>query len=138
MRRTLLVGLLAIGLLATPFALADGADHSGKGKAIASERSNRTLNATHDDDGPRSGDHSDEDGKPAWVGAFQARLRELRASWLENATAIREECHAAEKPGENATKEERREWAHCIRDAYKAWFDILRAERREAKDARHA
>lgn len=137
MRRTLLVGILAIGLLATPFALADGGNHSGKGKAIASERSNRTLNATDDDD-HRSGNRSDDDAKPAWVAAFQARLRDLRASWLENATAIREECHAAEKPGENATKEERRAWAHCIRDAYKAWFDVLRAEKREAKDARHA
>lgn len=135
MRRTLLVGLLAIGLLATPFALADGADRSGKGKAIASERSDRALNATDDD---HRSNRSDDDAKPAWVAAFQARLRELRASWLENATAMREECRAAEKPGENATKEERREWAHCIKDAYKAWFDVLRAEKREAKDARHA
>lgn len=135
MRRTLLVGLLAIGLLATPFALAEGADRSGKGKAIASEGSDRALNATDDD---HRSNRSDDDAKPAWVAAFQARLRELRASWLENATAMREECRAAEKPGENATKEERREWAHCIKDAYKAWFDVLRAEKREAKDARHA
>ena len=139
MRRTLTACILALGLLATPLALADADPASAKGQAKAAAakaaRDNRTHNGTDDDNRTRGNDTGE---KPSWVAAFQARLKALRESWQENASAIRETCHAAQKPADNASKETRLAWAHCIRDGYKAWLDEMRAERKEARMARGA
>lgn len=130
MRRTTIIAcILALGLLATPLALADG-DASMKGKAVASSHAKRG-NATDDRDSNLTKNETSE--KPAFILAFQLRMRELRESWRENASEIRESCHAMEKPGENATKDDRLAKAQCIKEGYAAWFKTLRAERKEAK-----
>ena len=142
MRRTLIVCLLTLGLLATPLALADGdaAPGNGHGKAVAkAARDNRTDNHTgnHSDKGNHTHGNDTAD-KPAWVAAFQARLKALRDSWRENASEVRETCHAAAKPANNSSKDARLAWAHCIRDGYKAFLEEWRAERKEARMARDA
>lgn len=140
MRRTLIVCILTLGLLAVPFALAEEDAPSAKGreKAAAAKalRANHTDNETDDDN--ETSDHNETHAKPAWVSAFQATMKALRTSWLENASAIRESCHAAEKPGNNSTKDARTSWAHCIRDGYKSFLEQLRADRKEARMARDA
>ena len=143
MRRTLIVCLLTLGLLATPFALAqaDGASDKGQAKAAAAKaaRENRTNNHTANHTGNHTRDGDNDTGeKPAWVAAFQARFKALREAWKENASEIREKCHAAEKPANNSSKDARLSWAHCIKDGYKTFLQDLRAERKEARMARDA
>ena len=139
MRRTLLVCVLTLGLLAVPLALAqaDGPSAKGEAKAAAAKaaRENRTANATHNKTHDDNGTH---EGKPAWVSTFQAAMKALRESWKENASAIREECHAAAKPANDSGKDARLSWAQCVRDGYKAWFEHARAARAEARAARGA
>lgn len=144
MRRTLIVAILALGLLATPLALAQSDAPSAKGEAKAAAakaaRENRTHNATHGN-GTHNKTHDGNDthdGKPAWVASFQAVLKAWRESWSENASAIREKCHAAEKPADNASKEARLAWAKCVHDGYKTWFEKARAARADARMARDA
>ena len=144
MRRTLIAALLVLGLLATPLALAQADAPSAKGEAKAAAakaaRDNRTANATHGNASHnKTHDGNDtHEGKPAWVSTFQAALKAIRESWKENASAIREECHAAEKPANNSSKDARLSWAQCIRDGYKTWFEHARAARAEARMARDA
>lgn len=141
MRRTLTACILAFGLLATPLALADADAPSGKGRGKAEAAKAARENRTHNWTGNHTGDHArgnDTDDKPSWVEAFQARLRELREAWRENASEIREKCHAAPQPANDSHKDARRAWAHCVRDGYKAFLEELRAERKEARLARDA
>lgn len=132
--------MLVLGLLLTPLALAEGgkgqvtrdasALHRGSHEnATSDDHRNGTEGRRHSDDANESRGHR----KGADWAAFRARFHELRESWHENATKIREECRES-KPDANATKEERRDWAHCIRDGYKVWFDLFREERRAARD----
>lgn len=153
MRRNILALVLATALLATPLALAGGEGPSHeKARERYEERALHRLD--HDDDNETEDENETDDdengtshrhrqnrhgrdenrteGRPAWVSAFQEAVTALRASWAENRTAIQEECRA-EKPDENATKEEKRAWAHCVRDGYKLWFDVMRAELKEIK-----
>lgn len=167
MRRTLAL-LLAFGLLLAPLALAKGASdddgdadeprgrrHGGHGAddvAARNESSDDDANETrgagrrgaHHADGADDENETDDDdargrghAKRAFRAEFVSQLAQLRASWLENATAIREACHAAEKD-ENATKEERLDRAHCIRDGYHAFFETLRELLRDLRASRRA
>lgn len=138
MRRTLIVCLLTLGLLATPLALADGESASAKGKERAAAAKAARDNRTHNGTGNHTADNATDGGKPSWVSSFQAALKAIRESWHENATEIRETCHAAAKPANNSSKDARLSWAHCVRDGYKAWFDQMRVERKEARMARDA
>lgn len=114
-RAVVLACILTLTLLLVPLAAAAK-------EAAGDKRAERAERALEKDD------RHDEKKAPAFLAAFRA----LRASWHENATAIREGCHAAE-PDANATKEERAARAHCIRDGYKAWMTGYRAERREMR-----
>lgn len=112
-RATVLAGILILTLVLVPLAAA-----AKDGTGAASER--------HAERAEKTSKEKAGKGAPQFLAAFHA----LRDSWHENATAIREACHAVEKDA-NATKEERKAGAHCIRDGYKAWFASYRAERRE-------
>ena len=99
------------------------------------EASNKTRGGKRaDEHNETSGDGKERANKTERLAARQARadlfdsllarLQGLRTSWLENATAIRAECHAIET-GENATENKTR--AQCIRDGYAAWREDNRA-----------
>lgn len=124
MRLTL--ALILAGLLLVPTALADSGGHA---KA-------RSARAAEDDHGHHNEDEKKElrHNETRWD-AWHARVKALFASWHENASAIRERCHAVEKP-DNATREQRQAWAHCVRDGYKSFFDHLRADLKQARLAR--
>lgn len=124
MRLTL--ALILAGLLIVPVAAAGPNSHAAA--------------KAHDavDSGERGGDADASEGKRHNATAFatwRATLKSLLASWHENASAIRERCHAAEKP-DNATGNETKAWAHCIRDGYKAFLEGLRADLKQARLAR--
>lgn len=154
MRRFPLAILMVLTLLvasaATVLAAGGGAgsdEHAEKGRARADEaRSGEAgaaaANASGEESAHAARSHArggdDATGRPAAVTQFLDRLRALRASWLENATAIRAECRADAEDADraNSTKEERLAYAHCIRDGYRAWRVAWVAEMRELRDER--
>jgi hypothetical protein len=115
--------LLIAGLLLLPVAAAAGPNSHAPDKA-------REAVDSHGDPDAAS-DHATGHGAPTWV----ASLRTLLSSWHENASAIRERCHAAEKT-DNATQEQQTSWAHCIRDGYKGFLEAFRADLKQARLAR--
>lgn len=140
MRNILIALMLALTLLAAPVALASrGEDRHEKREAAQAEH----------DDGPREDDDNETHGEArhknatarqewrenftarrtaAWD-AFHAKVTLMRASWIENATRIREACHV-ETPTQNATEEDRKADAHCVRDGYREWRADNRADMR--------
>lgn len=124
MRRTTVLACAMALLLLVPLAAAAAREGAGK----PTERPERAAHATGAAERGAGDDHPP---------GFLARLKALRVSWLENASAVREACHAAEK-GENVSKEERLSWAHCIRDAFSLWRAEHRVERRETRDEARA
>lgn len=136
--------LLALALLAAPLALArggaDDGERAGKAKERAAEAKDKAAEArshARDDAGNKTRDNKTDDaqkeGRRAALDAFMDYFAALRNAWKDNATAIREACHAAE-PADNASKEERKSWAHCIRDGYKAFFEAMKLERKALKE----
>lgn len=160
--RTLLAILLVTLLVAAPLAIAERGseksraddDHRHRGAEIASNESddNETEDESEDDaddDANVTHQHRGRDGRAdadarradaegvkanrsALLDGIVARLHALRASWLENATAIREACHA-QTVDENATQEDRTADSHCIRDGYAEWRAERRAEIKELR-----
>lgn len=132
------IALVTVLLLAAPLALAGGDDASEKGKAKAEERRRDAREGNETDDEPRAKLHGAKEDRSAqrraFHEAFVAKLREWREAWKENATAIRAACHAVVLDHDNASKEERRAWAHCIRDGYHQFFQALKLERKAWKD----
>lgn len=132
--------LLAFLVVASPLALASGESHSEKGRARAEEAKaasderrdddrdkDPTVEAAHDD---REARENRSAKRAAFIDALRAQLQKWRDAWKENATAIRASCHAVAPDHENATKEEHRAWAHCIRDGYHSFLEALRLERK--------
>lgn len=70
--------------------------------------------------------------RSALVESFVARLQSFRTSWLENASAVREACHA-QAPDGNASDDEHASAAHCVRDGYAEWRAERRAELKELR-----
>lgn len=133
--RTILALLLTGLVLAAPLAIADGAGRSDEGKTRADEaRGNATASRDdHHDDGERDNRTARHAARAeaaanrtASFDSLMTRLETLRLSWTENTTRIREECRA-DFDAANASKEDRRAHAHCIRDGYAGW----RAEHRQ-------
>lgn len=134
MRTLVLPLLLAAALLAAPIALAGGGEassHADAGKAKAAEhRANAT--ADHDDDPERNRTSDRANGtaaresfaenRSALLDSFLTRLHSVRASWQENATKVREQCHA-----DNESE------PHCVRDGYRGWRAQHRAELKELR-----
>ena len=131
MRAVILPLLLIAALVAAGAAMAGGpGTHADDGKAKAAEhRANAT--ADHDDvDTNRTWDRENRtaaresfaENRSALLQTFLDRLHAARTSWLENATKIREDCHA---DNESAPQ--------CVRDGYRAWRE---ANRGEIKDLR--
>lgn len=137
MRPIILASIVALMLLLTPTAFATGDDHKVKGKqaseAAKADRHKDTEDAPAARAEARRGE-SETANRTAAIDRLLEQVRALRASWKENASAAREACHAAAYDAENGTKETRAKWAHCIRDAYKAWRDANRGEMRELKE----
>lgn len=138
--------MLALLVVAAPLALAGAEDRAAKGKEKAEDAKAADAKAAHaktrghgnltaeDDDG----NDTRKEKRAGLLDAFRARMAEWRASWKENATAIREACHAAAPDADNATKEERKSRAHCIRDGYHQLFAMMKLERKAWKDERKA
>ena len=95
---------------------ADDNAHDGRNETRAAER--EAFRAEH----------------KALVHAFVAALKDLHASWHENATAIREGCHSADLDHKNASKEDRTEHAQCVKDGYAAWRAERRADLKELRE----
>ena len=135
--RTVILAFLLVGLLAAPVALAGGpGSHGDEGKAKAAAQRASAANATADDERRADARHASAErenrtlarerfaeNRSVLAESFVSRLHAARASWLENATAVREACHAAE--GDNAS--------HCIRNGYRAWRAEHRAEMKELR-----
>src|SRR5687767_11761392 len=123
MRTTILACILASGLLAVPLAaLADDGpnDHANEAGLAHAQGKGRSGNHTNEtDDDNATGKGRNHTARAAAHDAFLAALKAARASWMENASKVRETCHAAEAPehGKNASRDARGAWAHCIRDA---------------------
>lgn len=126
-----LLAIAVLGLLVAPVALAD--EHGdARGKDKATEAKARHENRTsHDNDSDEDRDPKNKT-RPAHVAAYLARLAEIRQSWHENATQIREDCRNATIDRENATHEDRLGYAHCIRDGYKELRVWWKAEMKAA------
>lgn len=142
--RPILALTLALGLLLAPAALAKGADdrpdderHEGEERAAEAKlekradrfRASTDTSVDEDEDADDKREERKERAfdRTAWADRFAA----LRLSIRENATAIRAECHAMTEPSSgNLTKEDKKDRAHCIRDGYKALFEVLREELR--------
>ena len=142
-----LLALAALGLMAAPAVLADGGDHAnekadkGQSKAAAMRAAHAHAQGSY----VQANDTEDvnETGqRPAHVTAFLNRMSELRDAWRNDTAALREQCRAAAIDHENATKEERLAWAHCVRDGYRAlrmaWHEDMRDARDEFRTAREA
>lgn len=153
MRTVILALLLAATLLVAPVALADGDDgrsHSDAGRLKAAEASDDHHatdddNETDDEDddaGERHGSRHDNasfrENRTALMERFVEQVHALRASWLENATKIREGCHASELDHRNETKENRTAAAHCVRDGYRDWRAAHAADIKEIREALRA
>lgn len=123
MRQLMLASILALGLVAVPFALADdssapsGPRHGPEQARVHANETNE--NETLDNETADVGHHGNHTG-------HNGTMEQLVAAFKDAITA----CHAKDKP-DNATKEEQRSWAHCIRDAFRELRDSFRAERKE-------
>ncbi|MFA5861391.1 MAG: hypothetical protein WDA16_06810 [Candidatus Thermoplasmatota archaeon] len=146
MRRTLLATLLALGLLLTPIAAADGRNgHDARGQTEASTHranetqrndtsENKTLTNETSDDHARGNGHGNRGTNVAFVEAWHAFMD----SWRENATKVIDSCHAQAQPGDNATHADRVSWAHCIRDGFKQLFEQLKTQRNDMRAVKHS
>lgn len=142
MRLTPLACILALLVLAAvPLAIAEGAERGQKGRDVAAAHApdaerNAThvdRNATHVERNTTHAEAGEERGaRAAAMETFLAKLHALRASWLDNATKVREACHAQDA-GDNMTKEQREARAHCIRDGYAGWREQSRAQMRDLR-----
>jgi gas vesicle protein len=141
--RTILAILLMALLLAAPLAAADREDGRSSGKRQDDDaRENRTaalrVNKTDDDHerrGPRDANATANwtANRTALFDRIMDRLASLRESWTENATKVREACHAKQIDHANASKDNRTALAHCIRDGYAKWRSENRAEMKELR-----
>lgn len=121
-----LLALAALGLLAAPAVLADGeggADTAADAKGKAAGKRAAAAETADDGNGTK---------RPAHVAALVERMAALRASWHEGATKVREDCRA-QALDDNATKEERLAYAHCIRDGYRELRAAHHADIRAAR-----
>lgn len=144
MRAVILPLLLTAALVAAGAAMAGGpGTHADDGKAkAAAHRGNATAdhddkpetNRTWDRENRTAARESYAENRTALMETFVARLQSVRASWLENATKVREDCHADNESAK-----------HCVRDGYRSWREAhrveikeLRAELRALFDSWHA
>lgn len=144
--RAFILPLLLAALLLAPVALADGNDRG---------RDRSDLSRAHDDD------HDDDDGdgeerrnrtsdranrsaaREAWaenhtamIDRVIAQLQSMRTSWHENATKVRDACHSFDRA--NATEEQIEDHRHCVRDGYRNWRTVNRAEIKELREEMRA
>lgn len=128
----LLAIFLAGLLLATPLAAADD-DHDEDASDAKPDREDKREK--HDDK-RRAWRHAYDlnasEDAALWDG-LQAKLTALRTSWQENKVAVQAICRADDFDPANATKAERHERAHCIRDGFAKWRAEHRAEIKELR-----
>lgn len=146
MRNFAILAALTLSLLALAAPLAHAGaeeDRASRGREKADDGA-KALDAKARGRGERA-DDADKDNetaakqkRAAFLDGFRAKMAEWRAAWKENAAAIREACHAAAPDPANATKEERKARAHCIRDGYHELFAALKMERKAWQDERKA
>jgi len=147
MRAVILPLLLAFTLAVAPAVMAAGGEE-GKAKAQAAKAAGaeRRENATAHEDADKSAERANRtaaresfaENRSALLETFLAGLHAKRASWHENATRVREACHNATFDAPNATKEQREERAHCIRDGYSAWRAEHHADMKELREQMRA
>lgn len=127
--RTIAILLIIAGLALAPLAAAEG----GRGSPPPAASAHREAAENHS----AQGDHkaTDHTSASSRMAAFRTAMAAIMHSWQENATKVREDCRAAEKPANDSTHDERTQWAQCIRDGYHAFFAQMRAERQEARAA---
>lgn len=136
--RPILAAILALGLLVAPamamaapnsHAKASDADADARAQK-ASQRADKAIekaNRTADND-------TDNETRPAYVTAFVERLRALRASLHENMSKVREGCKAQDFDHQNASKEERKGFAQCVKNGYAKLMKAYHADRKDAKE----
>lgn len=124
--------LMALLLVAAPLAAAEG--EKGREKS-EDAKLHRDARADHHRDNKTDDGNKTAKAEKArtHADAFRAAMTKWREAWKENATAIREGCRAVVLDHDNATKEEKRAWAHCIRDGYHQFFQALKLERKAWK-----
>lgn len=143
MRPAFLAALLAFGLLVAPaIAMAAPNSHAKASEAAAAdhraqkdaERANKTLDKDVARANRTAENGTDNETRPAYVTAFVERLRALRASLHENMSKVREGCHAQDFDHQNASKEQRKGWAQCVKNGYAKLFKAHREERKDARE----
>ena len=131
MRAVILPLLLTAVLVAAGAAVAGGPrTHADDGKATAAaHRGNATAdhddgetNRTWDRENRTAARESFAENRTALMETFVARLQSVRASWLENATKVREDCHVDDESAK-----------HCVRDGYRSWREAHRVEMKELR-----
>ncbi|HEX2021185.1 MAG TPA: hypothetical protein VHH36_00610 [Candidatus Thermoplasmatota archaeon] len=143
MRAIHVASLLTIAvMIVAGVAIAGGpSEHASKGQEKAAEMRaahNATGNDSDDNDTrgkPANRTRDDNGTRPAAVAAYWAALKEIRASWHENATKVREDCRAQAFDHANSTRDARVAHAHCVRDGYKALRVAYAAKLEAARDA---
>lgn len=125
--RLMLALLIIAGLTLAPLAAAEGGHDAPRRHADA--RHAHHDNETNDSNETRK--DGEKRGNSERFEAFRAAMAAFRQSWHENATKVREACHAQAPLADNATRAEHKAWAHCIHDGYHALFSQMRAERKE-------
>ncbi|GEM_PF-4642770 len=110
MRPFLIAAILALGLLAAPVAFAARGGEKGAPSDVA---------AKAQDGGNRTSERHD---------ALEGLLAAMKG--------VRDGCHDTTLDHQNATHDEQRSWAHCIRDGFHALFEAIHWRHHDAKALR--
>lgn len=140
MRAILLTALFAVMLLA-PVALAGpGEDGRARGEAARAEHEGQSEDHGNETAAANNAERTAwrenaTANRTAALAALRENMTSLREAWKENATKIRETCHNATIDRENATQEQRTEFAQCIRTGYAEWRDAQAAKIEDLREA---
>lgn len=129
MRRNLLAILILALLLLAPLAAA--AKGSGREDAQAHADSMRGRGA---DDNETRDENRTRGGFGAFVQGFLERWHALRESFHAKAADVREACRGDDVDRANMTGDEKRAWAHCVRDGMQELRNDWKMKRVELRD----
>ncbi len=137
---------LAIGLVAAPLAFAERPEAAGDRGRRGDAPGNAAGHANATDD--RAAENAEaraaregavasmRENRSAAGEDFRTRHAEVRASFLENKSRVIDECRRdASPPGGNATDDERRAFAHCVKDGLAPVKATARADFSAAREA---
>lgn len=133
MRSILLATLMAALLVATPVALADDDDDNDRRADRREKWDDRRDAAEERREARASHRAADDENRSALFASFKENMTILHEAWRADSAAIREACKALLP--ENATKAERKEAAHCVRDGYREWRALHREDIHALRDA---